>query len=267
MKCPSCGNEFGNGANCQSCGMDKVTAFAKYDGYSSPKSISGQQQRESQPALSPQSNINDICPFCGEIIPNADYCPYCGKKLTVTCPYPSCGHEYPAKYPCCPKCGTNRVEYNKEQELQEKRRLDAERKKGEAARQEELMRRHKEAKRERERREAEEKPIREEARRRVTEEIERIKKVEGREVNWYERNKLLHEIEPIVRMEFEKRKEEEQKKDDEWNKKWEEWEKNHKNGENEKEKRVEVKNDRGGNVLAWILAIFIIVAIISVMFE
>ena len=33
MKCAACGKEFGDGGNCQNCGVDRVTGLANYSGY------------------------------------------------------------------------------------------------------------------------------------------------------------------------------------------------------------------------------------------
>lgn len=143
MKCSSCGNEFGNGANCQNCGVDRVTGLGKYSGFSAPESKDKQPQ---EPVPQSQMAGNKICPFCQEIIPSyADYCPFCSKKLEETCP--KCGHVYSAHFPACPKCGTNREQF-----------LKAKREREEHQRQEEVMQRQQEErlKREKERKEQEE---------------------------------------------------------------------------------------------------------------
>lgn len=107
MKCSSCGKEFGDGANCQNCGIDRVSGLGNYSGFSAPKS---KEVVVSVPINQRQLVGNKICPFCQEIIPSdADYCPFCSKKQEETCP--RCGHVYPANFPSCPKCGTNRARY------------------------------------------------------------------------------------------------------------------------------------------------------------
>ena len=37
MKCSSCGKEFGNGVNCQSCGIDRFVGLGEYNGFRVPK--------------------------------------------------------------------------------------------------------------------------------------------------------------------------------------------------------------------------------------
>lgn len=107
MKCSSCGKEFGDGANCQNCGIDRVSGLGDYSGFFAPKS---KGSVASIPVSQRQMMGNKICPFCQEIIPSdADYCPFCSKKQEETCP--CCGHVYPANFPVCPKCGTNREQY------------------------------------------------------------------------------------------------------------------------------------------------------------
>ena len=128
MKCSSCGQEFGNGANCQSCGIDRVSGLGDYSGFNAPVT-SG--VGVTQPVYYQQEG-NKICPFCQEIIPmDADYCPFCSKKLEVECP--SCGHVYSAHFPACPKCGINREHF-----LREKKEKEERLKREEEARQERL---------------------------------------------------------------------------------------------------------------------------------
>ena len=117
MKCASCGKEFGNGANCQYCGIDRVTGLGNYSGYSPAKNIPqsatytefhGNTYQEPRPV----EDKNIICYNCGEVIPkDSKFCPYCSTNLYVTCP--KCGKEYSSQFPACSECGTNRDEYNK----------------------------------------------------------------------------------------------------------------------------------------------------------
>lgn len=130
MKCPSCGNEFGNGANCQSCGMDKVTAFAKYDGYSPVGNNTSRQPVAARGGVSDnnstitQSSMT-VCPYCGEIIPvGSKFCPICAKSLLQQCPV--CNQWYSTQYKVCPECGTNRANYLKAQAASEKIRKEEE---------------------------------------------------------------------------------------------------------------------------------------------
>ena len=67
-----------------------------------------------------------LCYNCNTIIPDdSDYCPACGIKLYVSCP--KCQLLYSSQYTFCKNCGTNRVEYLKEQERLEEERREAER--------------------------------------------------------------------------------------------------------------------------------------------
>lgn len=138
MKCSNCGKEFGDGMACQNCGIDRVTAFAKYDGYSKPSRKNVQKEadegevdkpkEETAPIklelgdIMPQS-IRGVCPYCGEIFDKGDeFCPECGKKLFQQCP--KCQHVYSSKSKYCPKCGTQRESYL--EDLEEKKRKKAE---------------------------------------------------------------------------------------------------------------------------------------------
>jgi hypothetical protein len=128
MKCASCGNEFGNGANCQYCGVDRVTGLGNYSGYSPAKNIpqSATYTESHGNTYQEPSHVEDkniICYNCGEIIPkDAKFCPYCSTNLYVTCP--KCGKEYSSQFPACSECGTNRDEYyRKQRENEERERL------------------------------------------------------------------------------------------------------------------------------------------------
>ena len=115
MKCSKCGREFGNGANCQNCGVDRVTGLGNYSGYYNP--VGGDASSSSHNGEYTSSNTM-ICYKCSEIIPkDSEYCPLCGCNLYVTCP--KCGHEYSSQYPRCNKCGTNPKEYYESQRREE----------------------------------------------------------------------------------------------------------------------------------------------------
>ena len=124
MKCSKCGKEFGDGTNCQNCGIDRVTGLANYRGYSNPSnslknkttptSRSGNTHQEvvREPKIIKVDSI--VCHACGEIIPaDSKFCPHCSINLYVTCP--KCGHEYSSQYPACSKCGTNAQQYRDEE--------------------------------------------------------------------------------------------------------------------------------------------------------
>lgn len=118
MKCAVCGKEFGNGANCQYCGVDRVTGLGNYSGYNDPTGSNGYNSSNYGGYTSSKTTV---CYACGEIIPlGSTFCPVCGKKLLVTCP--KCGHEYSSQYPVCSKCGTNREEYNERKRREEEER-------------------------------------------------------------------------------------------------------------------------------------------------
>lgn len=125
MRCSCCGNEFGNGNNCQHCGVDKVTGLANLSGYNG-----SQGTYQSQNGFQ-QAPTSTVCYSCGEIIPaNSQFCPVCGKRLLEKCP--KCGNEYPAQYSICNRCGTNREQYLKElREKEQKEREIAEKKRKE----------------------------------------------------------------------------------------------------------------------------------------
>lgn len=104
-----------------------------------------QPRSEFHPYSQPQMMF---CYKCNNVIPgNSNYCPYCQIKLLTECP--KCGVKYSSQYPVCNQCGTNRLEYleleKKEQErkaaivrenirqreIQERYRLEEERKRKE----------------------------------------------------------------------------------------------------------------------------------------
>ena len=122
MRCSKCGKEFGEGVNCQNCGVDRVTGLANYSNYgTSDYQGTNASYYDSSYNYSPKTMA---CYSCGEIIPSdAEYCPYCRKKLYEECP--KCGKTYSSQFDNCPKCGTNRVQYYnklKAEEEEEKRR-------------------------------------------------------------------------------------------------------------------------------------------------
>ena len=108
MRCSKCGKEFGEGVNCQCCGVDRVTGLANYSSYgTSDYQGTNTSYNDSSYNSSPKTMI---CYACGEIIPiNSEYCPYCSKELYVKCP--KCGNTYSSQFPACNKCGTNRNDY------------------------------------------------------------------------------------------------------------------------------------------------------------
>lgn len=119
MKCSKCGREFGDGANCQNCGVDRVTGLGNYSGYNRPSGSSEPHYSSSNNGGYASNTM--VCYACNEIIPaNSEFCPYCCKKLYVKCP--KCGHTYSSQFPACNKCGTNREKYNIE--LEERRKED-----------------------------------------------------------------------------------------------------------------------------------------------
>jgi predicted RNA-binding Zn-ribbon protein involved in translation (DUF1610 family) len=118
MKCSNCGKEFGNGVNCQHCGVDRVAGLANYSGYDGHAGSNSYDSSSYGEQTSPKTTV---CYACSEIIPlGATFCPVCGKKLLVTCP--KCGHEYSSQYPVCSECGTNREEYNERKRREEEKR-------------------------------------------------------------------------------------------------------------------------------------------------
>jgi len=73
MKCSVCGNEFGNSANCQYCGVDRVTGLGNYNGYAptdnSMDNKEGSIYTESVKSQFQTANVGStVCYACGEII-------------------------------------------------------------------------------------------------------------------------------------------------------------------------------------------------------
>lgn len=156
MKCNVCGQEFGNGAYCQHCSADRITALGNYSGgYNAPDAPQNVTSNTSAGGTNPTSGYgsgNDlrnsskqnvsgngreqfmVCYNCANVIPvDSEYCPCCRTKLYEVCP--KCGHRYSSQYKICNKCGTDREEYLAEQRrweqcrLEEARRKEAEHKK------------------------------------------------------------------------------------------------------------------------------------------
>lgn len=124
MRCNICGKEFGNGTNCQNCGINRVKGLASYSGYSP----SMQQDALARPVYEDGRYVNSgnmhisnnyaMCFACGEIIPNdSEYCPKCTKKLKERCP--KCGNICSTQYANCNHCGTNRSDFERIREEQE----------------------------------------------------------------------------------------------------------------------------------------------------
>ena len=130
MKCNVCGQEFGNGAYCQHCNADRITALGNYSGgYNAPDS----PKNVTSDNGSKQSGVGNcgeqfmICYNCTNVIPvDSEYCPCCRTKLFEVCP--KCGHRYSSQYKICNKCGTNKEEYLEEQRVLELHRKEEERK-------------------------------------------------------------------------------------------------------------------------------------------
>ena len=120
MKCAVCGKEFGDGTNCQNCGVDRVIGLGNYSGYDRPSGSYGSQYGPSNNGgYAPNTTV---CYACNEIIPtNSIYCPACGRKLLVECP--NCGTTYSSQYKICSKCGTNREQYLKKLEVEKQRAI------------------------------------------------------------------------------------------------------------------------------------------------
>lgn len=115
MKCSVCGKEFGEGTNCQYCGVDRVTGLANFGSYGTSDY---QRTNTSHNDLIYNSPKTMVCYACNEIIPsNSEYCPYCKKKLYETCP--KCGATYSSRFKVCNKCGTDRREFLNRQRKEE----------------------------------------------------------------------------------------------------------------------------------------------------
>lgn len=105
MKCSVCGQEFGPGAVCQSCGVDRVTGLGNYSGYHAPTSnqANGTDTNNRHIEILPN---NCLCWNCGEVIPeSASFCPFCSTKLKIKCH--NCGHTHISRYRFCPDCGSS----------------------------------------------------------------------------------------------------------------------------------------------------------------
>ena len=123
MKCNVCGQEFGNGAYCQHCNTDRITALGSYSGgYTAPGNQGNKNLKESERSGIGNSGGNFIiCYKCYNVIPvDSEYCPCCKTKLFETCP--KCGHKYSSQYRICNKCGTEREAYIAEQKYLKKRK-------------------------------------------------------------------------------------------------------------------------------------------------
>jgi len=195
MKCNVCGQEFGNGAYCQHCKADRITALGNYSGgYNAPDAPKDVPSNASTGGSNPTSGygFNDtkapnsynsskrsgagssgeqfmVCYNCANVIPvDSEYCPCCRIKLYEVCP--KCGHRYSSQYKICNKCGTDREEYLAEQRLLEQRRQEeARRKEAEHQKVLEEERRRERLRIEEERRRAEERQRQLEAKRREEE--------------------------------------------------------------------------------------------------
>jgi len=121
MKCSICGKEFGEGINCQNCGVDRVTGLANYSGHgTSDNHGTNTSHYDSSYNSSPKTMV---CYACEEIIPaNSEYCPHCRKKLFETCP--KCGNKFSSQYYNCNQCGTNLKQYLKEEKEREWKRTE-----------------------------------------------------------------------------------------------------------------------------------------------
>lgn len=120
MKCSNCGREFGEGLNCQYCGIDRVTGLGNYSGYDRP--FGGYKPQYGSSNNGGYSPNTMVCYICSEIIPaNSVYCPVCGRQLLVECP--NCGSTYSSQYKICSKCGTNRDVYYKQKEAEKQRAI------------------------------------------------------------------------------------------------------------------------------------------------
>ena len=127
MKCSICGKEFGDGINCQNCGVDRVTGLANYSGHEPSIGNYHSQGNYSQSNSSYNEDNTSlktmVCYACGEIIPiNSEYCPHCRKKLFETCP--KCGNKFSSQYLNCNQCGTNLKQYLKEEKEREWKRTE-----------------------------------------------------------------------------------------------------------------------------------------------
>lgn len=231
MKCNVCGQEFGNGAYCQHCKADRITALGNYSGgYNAPEAPKNITSNTNTGGSNPTSgygssnantqNSNNsserygvmnnreqfmVCYHCANVIPaDSEYCPCCRTKLFEVCP--KCGHRYSSQYEICNKCGTNKEEYLEEQRiLEQQRQEEARRREAEQKRQLEEQRKIEREQREEERRRQEAARKEEEARQR---EIEERRKQEQR---WREEQERRRRVEELKRQREEAAKEDELK--------------------------------------------------------
>ncbi len=171
MRCNHCGKDFGDGLNCQYCGIDRVEGLGSFNGFDpDTKGVSHLSPGSTTPGgISVTDSKNMLCYSCGEIIPgDSVFCPICRTRLYVTCP--KCGRSYSSQYDNCNQCGTNRQDYldKLEQEKQKKLREEAEKQKIESLKrkEEQERQRREEAARRRREDEAREQKERQEAQKR-----------------------------------------------------------------------------------------------------
>ena len=148
MRCSKCGKEFGEGVNCQNCGVDRVTGLANYSSYgTSGYQGTNASYYDSSYNYSPKTMA---CYSCGEIIPSdSKFCPMCGRELFVICP--TCGVVSSSQYLFCNQCGTNIKEYLEKRDKKEQKKRKRNKEK------EEMLRRiREEDKKQEERRKAKE---------------------------------------------------------------------------------------------------------------
>ena len=117
--------------------MNKISEKAVWDELTPSEDENTSQTSFGQPAQ-PQMMF---CYKCSQVIPaNSAFCPWCQTELYVTCP--KCSNKYSSQYPACNQCGTNREQYIEEQrrlkarqlEEQQKKKLEAQRIREEARR-------------------------------------------------------------------------------------------------------------------------------------
>lgn len=134
MICKNCNKEFGNGAYCQYCNIDRISAGADISNF--PGELTP-INTPNQPANTPNQRINTPhvdsyiqCPNCAEIISeNSNFCPHCGKNPYQQCP--NCKHQHSATNKYCPVCGKNPEDYYKQKEEERKRKEKEERRRKE----------------------------------------------------------------------------------------------------------------------------------------
>lgn len=194
MKCPKCGEEFGNGNSCAHCGVDRVSAFGEYIGFDS-NNETGSIAKDGY-SNHPMSYNTAVCYSCGNVIPSdAKFCPYCHIELFVNCP--KCGHRYSSQFPGCPECGTDRAKYLAYIAEQEAKRREEMRIQEQAKRRQEILRQQQEA--EENRRKAEQAKRREEENQRLYEERQRERSQREIEAKAFVTRAYAKEIEKIVK--------------------------------------------------------------------